>query len=250
MTPENSNEKIDDDLPAQEDKQDNVAEALKASPYPRLNELPEGEEPDLFVYLKSLPDAKIPPNYEGSPVEGNEEEAPEKTEEELKIEALAEKIRSRTRESQVTSLTLLLSEDSETPKILEMLSKDEAFKDIVHLEGQKDTYYYSDLTMTSQFANIAILIEEKDYLHTVAQMVRLHTKTYPAPTAESYFTSPPYRYPKAQMEQVRLMLKDDPRYADIKEFTSKEGDIYLFSSDHMTEAYAISLTDYYAELKE
>ena len=242
------NEK-DDELATEEAQKQFEREELELSPYPRLD-IPEGEKPDILSYLTSLPDVDVPPGFKTLD-EDKKVKAPviEKTEEQLKAEALAEKIRSRTKSLQVTAYALLLSENSEVPSILETLSKDEAYKDIVFYKGQKDKYYYSNSTMTPQYANIAVLVEEKDYLHTVAQMVRYHAKTYPSPTAEQYFVDPPYNYPKPHMERVRKMLKDDPAYKDIKEVTTNNGKIYLFSTEHMTEVYALSLAER-AEYKE
>ena len=231
----------DSDLPAQEAEQEAEARELALSPYPRLD-IPEGESPDLFAYLKSLPDVE---GEEDDDEAVEEPAAVEKTEEQKKMEALAEKIRSRTKDLHlVTAHAVLLSEDSEFPGTLEMLSRDEAFKDIVSIAGQKDTYYYSEATMTSQYANIVVLIEEKDYLYTVAKMVRYHAETYPAPTAERYFTDPPYNFAKPHMERVRRTLQNDPRYEDIKEITAENGKIYLYSTKHMSEIYARSLVEY------
>ena len=231
------------DSPGQEIQQDDEAKDLETSPYPRLD-IPEGKEPELFAYLTSLPDVDMPPGYDDLSAGEQEEEKVEKTPEQLKKEALANKIRSRTRNSDITAYALLLSEDSDVSTTLEMLSKDEAFKDIEEIKGQKDTYYFSNSTMTPQYANIAVLVEEKDYPYTVAKMVRYHTEKYPAPTDVSYFTDHPYNYSKPQMEQVRHMLQNDPLYADIKEVTSASGKIYLYSSEHMTEVYAKSLAEY------
>ena len=216
------------------------ARDLAESPYPRL-EIPQGETPDIFAYLQSLPDVDLPPGFHEENAEKDANAG--KTGERIQTEALAEKIRKRTKALEVTAYAWLLREDSEAKRLLELFSLDEAYNDIVQIAGQKDTYYYSSATMTSQYATIAVLIEEKDHLLTVAQMVRYHAKTYPSPTAERYFLDPPYNFPKPQMEQLRRMFANHQLYADIKEVTTKNGKVYLYSSEHMTERYAQALAD-------
>ena len=245
-----SGEEKKSDTSAEDALHEDEQKTLALSPYPRLD-IPEGEKPDLFSYLNSLPDVNLPASLTEQPLEGNDPPPPEKTHEQLKAEALAEMIRNRTRQSrQVTAYAMLLNDDPEIDKTLEMFALDAQFKDIVKIAGQKDIYYYSDTTMTSQFASLAVMLEEKDYLHTVAHMVRLHSKTHPAPTAEQHFIDPPYNYAKPHMQRIRRMIADDSRYADIKEFTARNGEVYLYSNEFLTEAFAFSLTDYWEELKE
>ena len=210
------------------------------SPYPRLD-LPEGESPDLFEYLASLPDVEgdIPPLPEEEP------EAPpeEKSEEQQKIEALAQLIREQTKASQVIAYSVLLSQGDGVAELFEKLTADQAYSDIVSIEGQKDVYYYSENTMTRQYADIAVLVEEQNYTYTVARMVRYHCEIHPAPTCTTYFTNAPYNYPKPLMTQVRDTLKKEPEYADIQEILSGQGNVYLFSTKFMTPRYARALIE-------
>ena len=216
------------------------------SPYARLD-IPEGEKPDLFEYLAQLPDIEgdIPPLPED---EKGDPEAPpeEKSEEQQKIEALADRIREHTRASQVIAYSVLFNEDNGVAELLDKLVADEAYSDIVSIKGQKDVYYYSDNTMTRQYADIAVLVEEQNYTYTVARMVRYHSEIHPAPTCTSYFTSQPYSYPKPLMKQVRDALKSDPEYADIQEFQTSKGNVHFFSTKFMSLKYARAL----AELSE
>ena len=243
---------IDDNL-IDANPQDDDEAILKSSPYPRLD-IPEGEKPELMEYLNSLPEAEVPPDFENDLADEQEEEkeeiAVEKSPEQLKAEALAQRIRENTIALQVTPRALLLGGDSETPKILEMLSTDEAFKDIAQMTGQNDTYYYSSSNMTSQYANIAVLVKEGDHFYTVASLVRYHTKEYPTPTAAVYFEHSPYDFSKEMINQVREGFKSDPKYADIKEIITENRQIYFYSSDYMTDIYATALAERAEELGE
>ena len=210
------------------------------SPYPRLD-VPEGEKPELMEFLKELPEVTNLPKPTNEVV--TEEITPEKTEEQLKMEAIANKIRGNTRMSQITPLASLVVEEENASEILAKMAEDEAFSDIVNEKGQKDTYYYSNNRMTPQYANIAILVEEENHVYTVAKMTRYHCKLHPAPTPERYFLSHPYYYSKELMDQVREVLKNDSEYADIKEVNASNGKLYFYSTEHMTERYARGLSN-------
>lgn len=215
--------------------------AKSPSPYPTV-EVPEGEKPDLLSYLDSLPDLGVPL----APIpkeEKPEEPAVEKTSEQIKAEALAQRIRERTKASQVTSYSLLRGEDDGVDAVFGDLFRDNAYDDIVHTVGQKDTYYYSSKTMTANYATIAVLVEEKDIAHTVAHMVRFNCVTYPAPTPKSYFMHHPYNFTSPQLERVRDNFKRDEKYADLSDVVTKNGQLYFFSTDKMSRDYALSLAE-------
>lgn len=216
-------------------------DTIVTSTYPRLD-IPEGEKPELLDYLVSLPDVDVdlPPIPEAK--NKPEPQMEEKTEEENKAEALASFIRNRTKAAQVCPFAMLYSENEDVGEVLENFSGDEAFNDIVYIKGDKDTYYYSNKTMTEYYANIAILVEEKNDSRTVAHSVREHSK-YPAPTPVQFFMKTPFFLSSSQLDQVRNIFKIDPNYEDIKEFKLDNGMEYFYSTLSLTHYAAFSLAE-------
>ena len=173
------------------------------------------EKPELIDYLESLPEVDVPfqPFPEDEPVV-----VPQKTE----AQALAEELRQRSKDAQLTA-------------------------DIVFIKGEKDRYFYSNRYMTDNYAKIAMLVEEKNWPHTIAEMVRFNCKTYPASTAYTYFMEHPYYLTRPQLERALAQVFRDPRYADIATVNAANGEPYLYSRLFFTDRYGKALADYQAD---
>ena len=223
--------------------------------------IPEGESLDLFEYLASLPDvdAELPPLQEQeseAPEETGEketaaeepptEELGKKTQEETDMEALVNLLRERSRAGALTSFLALQKENEAIGQFFEKLKTEEKYKeeykDIVYIQGSKDKYYYSNIPMTDQFANIAALVEEKDLPRTVAHVVRTRSE-YPASTKINHFMGYPYHYSAEEIKQVRETFKTNPEYEDIGEFMLRNKAEYFFSTKYLTPQLAFALEE-------
>jgi len=210
----------------------------------RLN-IPEGEKPDLFDYLASLPDAEedgTAPNLaqnEAEPEAGEESNAQTEETPENKLETLVEIIRYRAKAAHITPLAFLKEEG--LTDALEELPNDEANKDIVCIKGDKDSYYYSNTIMTDSFANIAVRVEEKNDAMTLAHCVR-ERSAYPALTYSTFFDGYPFNFSPAQMEAIKGVIKTDPAYADIQVITLFCAE-FFYSTLHIKPEIANYLAD-------
>jgi hypothetical protein len=209
------------------------------------SDIPEGEKPNLFDYLASLPDVEedeTPPSLAG---EGAEPEAGEgsnaQAEEtpENKLETLVEIIRFRAKAAHITPLALLKEED--LTDALEDLANNDAYKDIVCIKGDKDSYYYSNTIMTDSFANIAVRVEEKNDAMTLAHCVR-ERSAYPALTYSNFFDGYPFNFSPTQMEAIKSVIKTDPAYADIQVITLYCAE-FFYSTLHIKPEIANYLAD-------
>lgn len=174
------------------------------------------------------------------------EEIEEEIDERTDLEIVVDFIRDRTRQSLLTSKTLLKEENENIENIddlLEEAKEDGNCQDIVAMEGDKDIYFYSSESMTANYAMIALFVEEKNLPKTIAEMVRWNCKTYPCPTPLYYFTRTPYNYSDEQVEKAVETMKKDDRYQDIGELTTGNNVRYLFSTLHMSEKYARALAE-------
>ncbi|MDF2472529.1 MAG: hypothetical protein K0R21_311 [Anaerocolumna sp.] len=194
-------------------------------------------KPNLMGYLASLPDVEDEfEDFEDTDASEEEEEL-ELTEE----QKFAEYIRIRTKATNLTSLTSLKNEIENLDELLEKMKADESCSDIVFVQGNKDIYYYSNQYMSNNYAMIASLVEEKDLVKTIAEMVRFNCKTYPAPTPVGYFEKHPYLATKAQIERALLLLSMNEEYNDIHQFDNNLNVSHLYSSLYLSERYAKAL---------
>lgn len=216
-----SNEINEDELRAKE-------ELLKS-------ELDNQEKPDLLDYLEDIKDIDDAPNS----LSEEEIEVEEKTEEQL----LAEFIRARSNAAHLTSKSALEKEGQDLEELLRALSEDGSCSDITSIKGDKDIYYYSDECMSDNYANIAVLVEEKDFAKTIAEMVRWNGKTYPCATPLYYFNNSPYFYTDVQIERALDRIRQQEKYSDICELTTGNNKRYLYSTIHMSEKYARALAE-------
>ena len=205
----------------------------------RAAEVMGEEKTDLMTYLDSLPDVEdpFPPSEpEPEPEEIDPADLPEHV-------VLACFIRERTQQSMITARKFLEPDAENLEELLSAMFADEACKDICTVTGQKDEYYYSEEYMAHNYAKVAVLVEEKDMLRTIAEMVRFNCKAFPTPTPLYYFKNHPYSMTKVQVEQAVRRMKTDPDYADIQELTAKNGEPYLFSETLMSRKYAQALAN-------
>lgn len=206
----------------------------------RAAEVMGEEKTDLMTYLESLPDVEDPfPPSEPEP-ESEEETEPEEMPEHV---VLASFIRERTQQAMVTARKFLEPDAENLEELLAAMFADESCKDICTVKGQKDEYYYSEEYMAHNYAKVAVLVEEKDMLRTIAEMVRFNCKAFPTPTPLYYFKNHPYSMTKVQVEQAVRRMKTNPDYADIQELTAKNGEPYLFSETLMSRKYAQALAN-------
>ncbi len=195
------------------------------------------EKPDLLEYLSALPDAEDEFADVVEPEDQNEAEKEEMSE----ARKLADYIRLRSAAGNLTKYASLKEEIEEVDQLLMEIKEDEACEDIVYREGQKDKYFYSKLNMSDNYAMITSLVEDKDLVTTIVNMVRFNSKTYPAPTPITYFEKHPYYATRPQIERACSVLSGKEENSDIERFTNNKNVDFLFSTKFMTPKYAKAL---------
>lgn len=188
---------------------------------------------DLLDYLEGL-DTEAPDLYD---------EIEEAKEDKPRFQLLADFIRERSRGAQLTSKASLEQEEENLKKLLDLLKNDETCTDIKSIKGSKDTYFYSAEFMTRNYAMIAVLVEEKDVIKTIAKMVRWNCKVYPCATPLYYFKNSPYFLTDKQIEFALNKMKRMEEYSDICEVVTGNNVRYLYSSKIMSKKYAKALAE-------
>lgn len=195
------------------------------------------EKMDLMDYLDSLEDLEEIDELD------YQEEIEIIEEEKTAQVLLADFIRDRSKGAHITSKDSLKEEDDEIEELIALMMDDESCKDIKEIKGEKDIYFYSEDFMSTNYAMIAVLVDEKDMCRTISEMVRWNSKTYPCPTPIYYFNNSPYFYTDPQIERALSKIYKSEEYNDIKELTTGNNVRYLYSTIHMSDKYAKSLAE-------
>ncbi len=112
------------------------------------------------------------------------------------------------------------------------------------LQGKEVTYLYDSAQMKPAFARWAFLSQEDDPRVTFAYCVREDSRTYPRPMAESSFANHPFDMSAEAVRAVWDEVRTMPEYADLGQVQASNGDVYYYSSDHLTEEHARSLAEW------
>lgn len=208
-------------------------------PEEELTEEPEASgKPELLEYVQSLPEVEDT-EFADEPMPPEDEADAELTE----AMHAAEYIRLRTRGIELTPRSALLEEIECFQEIQKEWETEESCADIVFIRGNKDDYYYSSQFMSDNYAMISSLVLEKDLPRTIAVMVRFNCKTYPIPTPCNYFERSPYLYSEAQIARALDVIQSEKEYQDIQTLKNNMGDLFLYSTEHMSRRYAKALAD-------
>lgn len=127
--------------------------------------------------------------------------------------------------------------------------RDERMKDIDAsgiriMQGTSEIYLYDGSHMTNSFARWAYLAEEDDPIATFAYCVREDSRLYPRPMAESSFANDPFDMSAQDVQNIWHQIEGSPDYSDIHQISASNGDVYYYSSDHLSADHAASLAEW------
>ncbi len=115
---------------------------------------------------------------------------------------------------------------------------------IHRIKGGKTPYLYDAGIMKPAFVRWAFLAQEGDPLRTFAYCIREESRTYPRPMAQENFGNHPFSMEPAQVEALWEQARCSPEFADINRIEASNGDVYYFSSDHLSSNHAQSLAEW------
>ena len=115
--------------------------------------------------------------------------------------------------------------------------------DIVALVGKHSYYLYSNERMTDVYARWAFLASEDDRVLTFVECVREESRKYPRPMAAS-LTNEPFNLSADEVGELWRTVRESGAYPDIDTVAASNGDVYYFSTEHLTPAYAASLAEW------
>lgn len=121
--------------------------------------------------------------------------------------------------------------------------KPQELEDIKVIEGKKDRYYYDASIMTFQYAQIDAMLEDKDILHTIAEITRSDSKLYPRPTQFKKLRNTPFNFTQDEILGAVARMKMEEGYEDIDVVTASNGQKGTFSTTYLSKKYAQGLIE-------
>lgn len=128
--------------------------------------------------------------------------------------------------------------------LIDELKAREDYKDICIKKGAESIYLFSENHITENYANMMIMVEEKDLLKLVTETVREESRVYPRPTNSRLFLRSPFNLKIEELLQVLELLKKNESYNDIQETRASNKALYLYSDKFLKEAHANSLAEW------
>ena len=141
------------------------------------------------------------------------------------------------------------SEDPERRDDAEEAGGDEALAgvpcdDIVALVGKHSYYLYSNDRMTDAYARWSFLASEDDRVLTFVECVRDESRKYPRPMEASSLSNEPFNLSADEIDELWRTVHESGAYPDLDTVTASNGDVYYFSTEHLTPTYAASLAEW------
>lgn len=124
------------------------------------------------------------------------------------------------------------------------LSGAENAADVMYIEGSRNVYYFSTLSMTESYATYLARLGENDPLRLIADTVRDESRIYPRTTDMRVFSEAPFLLPPWKVQTLVEELAKDPDCADIQSCKASNGAVYLYSTKYIDKAYAEGLTEW------
>ena len=156
---------------------------------------------------------------------------------------LLEAIRARSAEARLSRLSELAASHPEADGPAELIARAEQ-PDILCLIGSAETYYFSETSMTQAYARHLFRVEERDVVKLIVETVRDESRIYPRPTAARAFLEAPFKLKPGELEAALFSIKQRPDAADIRESRASNGELYLYSADHLSAVHADGLVEW------
>ena len=115
---------------------------------------------------------------------------------------------------------------------------------IATLVGAHSYYVYDRTIMTDTYAHWAFLAAEDDRVVTFVECVREDSRVYPRPLAASSLKNPPFRMTDEDIAATWEAVQASGEHPDIERTVASNGDVYFFSPNHLSPAYAASLAEW------
>lgn len=121
-----------------------------------------------------------------------------------------------------------------------------ACDDIAVLVGKRSYYLYSKDIMTDRYAHWAFLACEDDRIVTFVECVREESRTYPRPMSIDGLKNEPFSMSDEEIAETWDAVRESGVYPDIETTAASNGDVFFYSTEYLSPAYAASLAEWHA----
>ena len=118
------------------------------------------------------------------------------------------------------------------------------FAHIRLLMGAESYYLYDDSAMTDAYARWAFLAAEDDPVATFIECVREESSVYPRPMARENLANDPFRMKAEAVEAAFAEARAQGRADDIERVEASNGDVYFYSTTHLSPRRAQALAEW------
>jgi hypothetical protein len=148
--------------------------------------------------------------------------------------------------NKLTALQTIVDEARQASANSELYVLNIEMGDIRILHGKERSYLYSTRLMSENYANWAFLALEDDAARTLVECVREESRVYPRPMLARSLENPPFNLNAQAVEAAFEDVVASGLCADIQSTSASNGEVYYFSTDYLSPAYARALAEYYS----
>ncbi|MDR2109054.1 MAG: hypothetical protein LBP28_06320 [Coriobacteriales bacterium] len=120
------------------------------------------------------------------------------------------------------------------------------FSDLRQLRGNSATYWYSERSMTDNYARWAMLAREDNAAQTLVECAREESRVYPRPLSADSLANAPFHLSQETLEAAFERVRESGDFPDIERLQASNGDVYYFSTEHLKRGRAEALAEYYS----
>lgn len=135
-------------------------------------------------------------------------------------------------------------DDQTIDLLFEQIDASAACADITAIGNDEARYYYSNQSMSHNYARILVFTHEQDICKTIADTVRFECQTYPRPYKVQMLRFPPYAFDQEKIDDAIRFFAQSEEFEDIRLIAASNGESYLFSERFMSLGKAKGLCEW------
>lgn len=126
------------------------------------------------------------------------------------------------------------------------LVPDSVTEDLASIVASQGPVFYARSCMTDAYARWMVLSLEGDDAATFAACVREESRVYPRPMKATSLDREPFCLPEERLAEIYDTLVEAGEQGDLRRTEASNGDVYYFSADYFSDAYARSVAEWYS----
>ncbi|MHC1727067.1 MAG: hypothetical protein AB9866_13830 [Syntrophobacteraceae bacterium] len=111
------------------------------------------------------------------------------------------------------------------------------------LDDAGNCFYYSERFMAGAYASMLVLRREGS-VRMMAEVIRENSRAYPRPVPVALFRSHPFNLDEDQIETGLKEMTQKSLYRDIALITTSIGNGFAYSTDYLSQDYAVMLAEW------